>query len=138
MNTPLTPPPPGLILFAHGARDPRWSEPFAEVAARIKAAQPQAQVSLAFLEFMSPSLLRAGQALAALGCVQIMVLPMFLGVGGHVRRDLPQMLDEMRAALPQCHIAVASAIGEDSRVMQVMAEVAAALLLRPPVEPGAA
>jgi sirohydrochlorin cobaltochelatase len=122
--------PQGLILFAHGARDPRWSEPFAEVAARIRVNRPEVQVSLAFLEFMTPSLLQAGQSLSALGCLRIMVLPMFLGVGGHVRRDLPQMLDEIRAALPECSIEVAHAIGEDTRVMQVMADVASALLAK--------
>ena len=28
--------PHGLILFAHGARDPRWAEPFEAVAARVR------------------------------------------------------------------------------------------------------
>jgi sirohydrochlorin cobaltochelatase len=30
----------GLILFAHGARDPRWAEPFEAVAARCRAQRP--------------------------------------------------------------------------------------------------
>jgi sirohydrochlorin cobaltochelatase len=30
----------GLILFAHGARDPRWAAPFEAVAARIRAQRP--------------------------------------------------------------------------------------------------
>ena len=118
----------GLILFAHGARDARWSEPFADVAARIRALRPDVQVRLAFLEFMSPNLLQAGAELTAAGCTRICVLPMFLGVGGHVRRDLPQMLDDMRQALPQCHIQVTTAIGEEDSVMQAMALAAARAL----------
>ena len=118
----------GLILFAHGARDARWSEPFADVAARIRALRPDVPVRLAFLEFMSPNLLQAGTELTAAGCTHICVLPMFLGVGGHVRRDLPQMLDDMRQALPQCHIQVTTAIGEEDSVMQAMALAAARAL----------
>ncbi len=121
-------PAQGLILFAHGARDARWSEPFAEVASRIRALQPAVQVRLAFLEFMAPTLGQAGTDLAAAGCTRIQVLPMFLGVGGHVRRDLPQMLDEMRLALPECRIDVAAAIGEDDSVMQAMALAAVRLI----------
>ena len=117
----------GLILFAHGARDQRWREPFAEVAARIRVLQPAVEVRLAFLEFMTPTLTEAGQELAAAGCTRILVLPMFLGVGGHVRRDLPQMLDAMRRALPKCRIELAAAIGEDGAVMQAMALTAARL-----------
>ncbi len=118
----------GLILFAHGARDARWSEPFAEVAARIQAQRPELVVRLAFLEFMAPTLAEAGTELAAAGCTKVTVLPMFLGVGGHVRRDLPQMLDAMRVAAPNCHIDVTAAIGEQDSVMQAMALAAIELL----------
>ena len=57
----------GLILFAHGARDPRWAAPFEAVAAQVRAQRPDVQVRLAFLEFMTPSLPDAGAELAALG-----------------------------------------------------------------------
>ena len=30
----------GLVLFAHGARDPRWAEPFEAVAARLRTLEP--------------------------------------------------------------------------------------------------
>ena len=120
----------GLILFAHGARDARWSEPFAEVATRIQTLRPELVVRLAFLEFMAPTLAEAGAELAAAGCTKITVLPMFLGVGGHVRRDLPQMLDAMRLATPNCQIDVTAAIGEQDSVMQAMALAAIELLAK--------
>jgi sirohydrochlorin cobaltochelatase len=46
----------GLILFAHGARDPRWAAPFEDMAARIRAHGRSCAVRLAFLEFMTPDL----------------------------------------------------------------------------------
>jgi sirohydrochlorin cobaltochelatase len=119
---------PGLILFAHGARDPRWAAPFEAVATRVRLARPGAAVRLAFLEFMSPGLAEAGAQLAELGCTQVAVLPLFLGAGGHVRRDLPLLLDALRAAHPGTAFALHPAIGEIDSVVAAMADAALATL----------
>ncbi len=121
----------GLILFAHGARDPRWAAPFEAVAARLRDTHPGVAVRLAFLEFMTPSLGDAGAQLAALGCDSVAVLPMFLGAGGHVRKDLPVLLDAMRAAHPTVTFTLHAAIGEIDSVVAAMADAAAALLPAP-------
>ena len=114
----------GLILFAHGARDPRWAEPFAAVAQRLHQVQPALQVRLAFLEFMSPSLADAAAELVQAGCLQITVQPKFLGAGGHVRKDLPQLVDAIRASWPAVTFTVVAAIGETDTVLDAMAAAA--------------
>ena len=38
-----------IVLFAHGARDPRWAQPFEAIAARVRAAAPDCRVALAYL-----------------------------------------------------------------------------------------
>jgi sirohydrochlorin cobaltochelatase len=118
----------GLILFAHGARDPRWAAPFESVARRIAAQSPGVPVRLAFLELMQPSLAEAGAALSAAGCTQVHVLPMFLGTGGHLRKDLPPMLQALRDAHPAVTWQLHDAVGEQPAVQQAMAEAALALL----------
>ena len=125
----------GLILFAHGARDPRWAAPFEAVAAAVRAARPGLPVRLAFLEFMAPTLPQAGGELAAAGCSHLTVLPMFLGAGGHVRQDLPRLLDELRAAHPGLQVVLQPAVGEIDSVVAAMA--AAALARLPAAEPTA-
>src|SRR5690606_25587657 len=45
-----------LVLFAHGARDARWAEPFRRLQAIVQSQSPELTVSLAFLELMSPRL----------------------------------------------------------------------------------
>ncbi len=127
----MTPRTQGLILFAHGARDPRWAAPFEAVAERLRATHPAMAVRLAFLEFMSPGLGEAGAQLAAEGCDSVAVLPMFLGAGGHVRKDLPLLLDAMRAAHPLVRFTLHPAIGEIDSVVVAMADAAAALLSAP-------
>jgi sirohydrochlorin cobaltochelatase len=115
---------PGLILFAHGARDPRWAEPFEAVATAVRAARPGLPVRLAFLEFMAPTLPEAGAELAAAGCTQLTVLPMFLGAGGHVRKDLPLLMDTLSAAHPGVQLSLLPAVGEIDGVVAAMAAAA--------------
>ncbi len=118
----------GLLLFAHGARDPRWALPFEDVARRVMEREPMFEVRLAFLEFMAPSLIDAGDALVADGCARVDVVPLFLGAGGHVRKDLPLLLDALRTAHPQVQWQLQRAIGEVDSVVEAMALAAAALL----------
>ncbi|MBW8847876.1 MAG: CbiX/SirB N-terminal domain-containing protein [Burkholderiales bacterium] len=86
----------GLLLFAHGARDPAWARPFEVIAERLRAARPDTPLAMAYLEFMSPGIEEAAEQLAAAGCTRVHVLPLFLGTGGHVRRDIPPLLDRLR------------------------------------------
>ncbi len=119
----------GLILFAHGARDPRWAAPFEAVATRLRAARPGLPLRLAFLELMAPTLAEAaGQLVAEERCDSLLVLPMFLGAGGHVRQDLPRQLEAIRAAHPGLSIAQTPVVGEMATVADAMAAAALAEL----------
>ena len=114
----------GLILFAHGARDPRWALPFERVAEQVRALRPGWAVSLAYLEFMAPDLPAAGAALAAAGCTVVDVLPLFLGAGGHVRKDLPAQLQRLRAAHPAVRWRLRPAAGESPLLVEALARIA--------------
>jgi sirohydrochlorin cobaltochelatase len=119
---------PGLILFAHGARDPAWARPFEAVAAAVRAARPALPVRLAFLELMAPDLRGAAAALVAEGCDAVTVLPLFLGAGGHVRRDLPALLDRVQTDHPTLRLSLRPAIGELPDVVQAIARAALATI----------
>ena len=114
----------GLILFAHGARDNRWAEPFERLRDKVAAARPAAHVRLAFLEIMQPDLGSAVRdLLVALGCDAVQIAPIFLGQGGHVRRDLPELVREVAARHPGIAITLAQAVGEHERVLDAIAAV---------------
>lgn len=114
----------GLLLFAHGARDPRWALPFEDIARRVRAADPGVAVSLAYLEFMSPGLVEAGTALVGQGCEQVEVLPLFLGAGGHVRKDVPNLMAQLQQAHPEVTWSLRPTIGEEESVIEAMARCA--------------
>jgi sirohydrochlorin cobaltochelatase len=114
--------PVGLILFAHGARDARWAEPFERLRERVARAAPDAHVIVAYLEFMSPDLAAAAATLCAAGCRRVTLVPVFLGQGGHVRNDLPQLLRGAAARHPECAFRLAGAAGEEDTVLDAIAD----------------
>ncbi|WP_454722701.1 MULTISPECIES: sirohydrochlorin chelatase [Cupriavidus] len=120
MTTPA-PAAKALVLFGHGARDARWREPFDRLHARLVAALPDSAVRLAFLELMTPSLPDALAELAGAGVADITVVPVFFGQGGHLRRDLPVLLDACRRAHPGVEIRCATAVGEVDSVLDAIA-----------------
>jgi len=115
-----------ILLFAHGARDPRWAEPFEAVAARIRATDPHCAVALAFLEMMTPGLQAAAASLVAAGASRIDIVPLFLGTGGHLRNDLPPLVEAVRTAHPDVTVRVHAAIGEHAAVTAAMSAAALA------------
>lgn len=110
-----------LILFAHGARDPEWAEPMRRVQAAIRRQQPDVPVELAFLEFMAPTLPDCIATLVAAGAQKIVVMPMFIARGGHLKRDVPELLEKLRAAHPEVEFSLGGVIGEQEIVVQAMA-----------------
>jgi sirohydrochlorin cobaltochelatase len=116
----------GLLLFAHGARDARWALPFEDVARRIRTLDGSVLVELSYLEFMAPTLREGGERLAAAGCDQVDVIPLFLGAGGHVRKDLPELLKQLASEHGVVRWRLRRAIGEIDSVIEAMARAALA------------
>ena len=110
----------GLILFAHGSRNPGWRKPFERLLKNI-VKRGECQAVLAFGEFMSPGLLEAAQTLAAAGVKKAVIVPLFLGGGLHVRGDLPKLAAQARAA-SGIKLRVARGIGEDAAVLSAIAD----------------
>ena len=119
------PTPKGVILFAHGSRDPLWRLPIDAVAENMKARWPDMAVACAFLELTPPDLCTSVEQLMTQGLSHIRILPMFLGVGRHAREDLPGLVEDLQKAYPQMHFELMPAIGEHPAMTALMADIAA-------------
>jgi sirohydrochlorin cobaltochelatase len=113
---------PALVLFAHGARDPQWAEPFKRIQAAVRARRSGTVVELAFLELMQPVLAEAINKLVADGHRRITVAPLFMAQGGHLRNDLPKLLDSIRAAHAGVEISVLPAVGDVETILNAIAD----------------
>jgi sirohydrochlorin cobaltochelatase len=111
----------GIVLFAHGARDPEWARPFEAIRDLVRARRPEFPVELAFLDFMAPKLEEAVQRLAAKGVAAITIFPLFMAPGGHIRNDLPRIVEDLRQRHPGVPIAVQSAVGEVPAILDAIA-----------------
>ncbi|MEO5700305.1 MAG: CbiX/SirB N-terminal domain-containing protein [Casimicrobiaceae bacterium] len=109
-----------IVLFAHGSRDSRWAAPFQAIRDRVTAAAGGRPVRLAFLEMMSPGLVEAIAEIAATGARAVLVVPLFLGQGGHLREDLPRLVREAEARHPGVAIRLAGAAGEAPGVLDAL------------------
>jgi sirohydrochlorin cobaltochelatase len=120
----MTKPAPGrkgLILFAHGARDPAWAEPLIALRDRVRAAAPNVPTALAFLELMTPSLADAVAELVDAGCDDIRIVPIFFGRGGHLKHDLPILVERAQAQCPSVRLSTATFAGDDDGVLEALA-----------------
>ncbi len=114
----------GVILFAHGARNPEWALPILAIRDCMRAKSRVVRVEAAFLEFIAPQLPQAISELVAGGILDIAIVPMFMAQTGHTKRDLPALLETARTNHPGLIIRVAAPIGEAPGVVEAIAEYA--------------
>ena len=110
----------GIVLFAHGSREPEWAQPFERIARQLSAS---CVVELAYLERMRPTLEEAVSAVANKGAKRIRIVPLFLGAGGHTRNDLPRLAAAARARHKGVEIVVETTIGERQEITDAIAAV---------------
>ena len=115
----------GVVLFAHGSRDPLWRLPIDAVAQQMQAQWPDLPVACAFLELTQPDLPQVVEDMMKQGLQDLRIVPMFLGVGRHAREDLPKLVQELRLAYPQMRFELTASVGEHPAMTALMADIAA-------------
>ncbi|MGH9786475.1 MAG: sirohydrochlorin chelatase [Terriglobia bacterium] len=92
--------PTAIIVFAHGSAVPEANEEVARLAQEVSR-RAQCPARCAFLEVAQPDLPAAVADFVAAGARRIVVIPYFLTMGVHVRRDLPRLIAEQQARFPE-------------------------------------
>mgnify|MGYP001568381579 CR=1 FL=1 len=111
-----------IVLFAHGARDPEWAAPFGIIKEQLQAARSEVQVELAFQDFMTPTLDAAVARCAARGAERVVLVPLFMAQGGHLKQDLPLMVGKIRQQHPQLDLRVMPAIGDAPEILRAISD----------------
>ena len=120
-----------MILFAHGARDARWSASVQSLALAIQARLGAGTVRAAFLEIQSPRLPQALESAAADGARHIDIVPIFWAGAGHIDRDLPPMMDAFAQRHPEVAVRALPVLSELPGMMEFIAGVIAQLAQEP-------
>ncbi|MBC7925726.1 MAG: CbiX/SirB N-terminal domain-containing protein [Bryobacteraceae bacterium] len=84
-----------IVVFAHGSSVESANEGVRRMSAEMAARGGFPLVETAFLEMGKPDLPGAVACMCAGGAKHILVVPFFLTLGIHLRRDLPGIVDEL-------------------------------------------
>lgn len=111
----------GIILFGHGSRTAEYVKPFERILAAMTARDATTPVALGFLELTRPTLDEAIDGLVGRGVTRIVVVPVFIGAGRHVLKDLPQLAANAMDRHEGLEIELAAPVGEAEAVVGAMA-----------------
>ena len=112
----------GYVIFAHGSRVKSANDGVRLVTADFGAMLDGAMVETAFLELAEPTMSIAVQTLVMQGATQICVLPYFLTLGTHLRRDLPKLAEAAAAQWPSVEIKVAPPLDGHKGLTNILLE----------------
>ncbi len=113
-----------ILLYGHGARNPEWARPFELIRSAIKARDPRTLVEPGFLELMRPTFDEGVACLIEQGATSIMVVPIFMAAGSHVKKDLPRLAADAMDRHAGLVIELAAPVGEAESVLAAMADYA--------------
>jgi sirohydrochlorin ferrochelatase len=97
-----------LIVFAHGSTVEEANEGVRAVTATVAERGGYSMVETAFLDCAEPTLGQAVDGLSGRGATRIVVVPFFLTLGVHLKRDLPGIVERLRSIHPSVTIEVTS------------------------------
>lgn len=96
----------GVLLFAHGSRVEEANQGVHALARQVQALGPYSYVRAAFLELSQPDLGTAMAQAVEAGVRRVIVIPYFLTLGIHLRRDLPNLVAPQKQKYPGLQIDV--------------------------------
>lgn len=92
------------------------------MAQAITQAQPDLVALCAFLELCEPTAEQAIEQLIAQnsGLEQVVIYPVFLGMGMHLREDLPEIEQALQKQFPDIAIHFTQALGMDKQLIELV------------------
>lgn len=110
----------GIIVLGHGSRVRRANNLIPKVIRTIKKRLGLNIIEPAYLQLCRPNLSQCIKGLISRGAKKIVIIPFFLFVGNHVRRDIPEIIKRQKANYPQVKFIYANNLGEDSKIVEIV------------------
>lgn len=110
------------ILLAHGSSDQRWQQPFQALLVQMELNCPKVKWALSYMERAHPTFEESLTKLLAenKNIRKILVAPIFMANGGHLREDVPRLVRMGKDKYPGIQFDQLSAIGEDAYVQHAI------------------
>jgi len=110
-----------VVVLGHGSRNPAAQQVLGTVVSLLESSTGWT-VAEASLDFNHPTLPEAAADLYARGFRRIVLAPYLLYAGNHVAKDVPRLLEEIKATHPGLEIEVAEPLGLDPAIVGVLGD----------------
>ncbi|MCC6134749.1 MAG: sirohydrochlorin chelatase [Candidatus Contendobacter sp.] len=111
--------PPAVLLIGHGTRRAAGVAEFHQLAEQLRQALPERKCLSGFLELVDPSVPEALETLWQEGFRRITALPALLLAAGHIKNDIPVILNAFQAEHPGLEITFGADLGIHPKLLQV-------------------
>lgn len=110
----------GIMVCGHGSRNPKAVAEFAQLTTGLGRLLPHHPLAYGYLEFAHPVISAGLDTLRSAGVAQVVAVPGMLFAAGHVKNDIPTLLNRYSAAtnLP---ISYGRELGMDARMIRAAA-----------------
>lgn len=110
----------GFIVLGHGSKVSETVAILRDVKGCLETRLQSDNVRYAALQFNEPDLPEVIADFASDGITEIVVLPLFLMDGNHIREDIPGIIKRESERFPSVNITVANHIGADVRITDIL------------------
>ena len=108
----------GVMVCGHGSRDEGAVTEFARVAEGLRKLMPETPVEYGYLEFATPIIRDGLDALREQGVTRILAVPGMLFAAGHVKNDIPSVLNSYAARHEGLTIELGKDLGIDPKMIR--------------------
>jgi len=108
----------GVMVCGHGSRDEGAVREFAQVAKGLRKLMPDMPVEYGYLEFATPIIRTGLDKLRDQGVTRVLAVPGMLFAAGHVKNDIPSVLNTYAAKHDGVTIELGKELGIDPKMIR--------------------
>lgn len=101
-----------ILLIAHGSREEKSNDDFLRFVREFSQKYRNETVTGAFLELARPLIPDGIESCVRSGADEVFIVPLMFFWGRHVKKDIPQLIEEARARHPGVRFHYAGAIAD--------------------------
>ena len=102
-----------VVILGHGSRRSEGQVTVTQTADRYRQDHPEYRTAYAFMEFVEPTLPQITAELYEDGIRVFYVVPLFLSMGTHCAKHMPEMIATLRQGYPDAEFLLAPPLGAD-------------------------
>lgn len=111
-----------VLLVGHGSRRREANEALQYLQTLVQKQQPEQLLAHSFLQLAQPDVHSVIAQLAERGMEKVIIVPVFLYEGVHIKEDFPEILAAAAEKYPQLQLSLAPILGIDERMAEIIGD----------------